>query len=994
MADAGFRLAVEGEKEFKKALAEINAQIRVNKSELKLLTAEYEINDDKLGNLQKKQATLTTEMENQSKKVKVAEERYKAWAAELGEGDAKVLRLKESLNLAQTELAQTTAEWEKNQRAIEGFERGTDNAENSLKRLDAVMAANRSEMKLVEAQYKGTADQSVKLQKQNALLQDSVVLQKQKIEQLTAALDQAEAEYGQGSEAVSGYRQELADAKIELVEMEDQIGENNRALQGSADSAEPLKNALVDVAEKLGINIPPGIENMSAGFVGAAAAAGGIALAVKKGLEAMKEVAAYADEVLTESIISGVDTTTYQQLKYMEGLMDVSTETFTSSLSRIKRAMDDAESGNDDLAEKFDRLGVSVTGADGELRDAWDVFLETVDALGNMRNETERDAIAMDLMGRSAEDLNPLIEAGADRMRELADEAERVGYVIDEEGLDASGAFQDKLDRISALADSAKNNVGLLLIETVNLGNGNATLEDVQTAWDRVKASIRSVYDVITEDNEKLKNAGNKWSEFWEKVFNGGRSKNPTAMSYGDRIREIQESVEETSETMSEITEKRISEIDEIYEKEKQSIQDSVEGRMELLEEANKQELEDYKEMQDDKLEAFEKQQSAELKAYQKAQSQRKKEFKEALDAEMDALDESHRKKLAQINEEYTERIKLVDEERYNAIQALQAQMDEIDALTEAEEKAEAERKKREELAAAEKAIADAETAEDRERAEKEYYELVEKYERERILAERDAQKQRLQNMIDATNAEYDARVEEIEKEITAKEEQATTEYEIAKAALEEEHAMRQEMFDEQMSNELEAFRETQDQQKEYFKETLNGELKDHEDYLEQKLNDLQDELDAEIKAEEKAAQEKRDIRIKYAEESISMMERLNDQYVKDLNKDITENLPFLDRGGVDISKLPQIPKYASGTLNHPGGLAIVGENGPELVNLPAGSAVFANDALRRASAWGTTINNYYQVDVHTKEIKELGDIARLAESRRVDLRLKPAEVK
>lgn len=973
MADAGFRLAIEGEKEFKKALAEINAQIRVNKSELKLLTAEYEINDDKLGNLQKKQATLTTEMENQTKKVKVAEERYKAWAAELGEGDAKVLRLKESLNLAQTELAQTTAEWEKNQRAIEGFERGTDNTENSLKRLDAVMAANRSEMKLVEAQYKGTADQSVKLQKQNALLQDSVVLQKQKIEQLTAALDQAEAEYGQGSEAVSGYRQELADAKIELVEMEDQIGENNRALQGSADSAEPLKNALVDVAEKLGINIPPGIENMSAGFVGAAAAAGGIALAVKKGLEAMKEVAAYADEVLTESIISGVDTTTYQQLKYMEGLMDVSTETFTSSLSRIKRAMDDAASGNDDLAEKFDRLGVSVTGADGELRDAWDVFLETVDALGNMRNETERDAIAMDLMGRSAEDLNPLIEAGADRMRELADEAERVGYVIDEEGLDASGAFQDKLDRISALADSAKNNVGLLLIETVNLGNGNATLEDVQTAWERVKASIQGTIDVITEDNTKLKSLGEKWDNFWGQVFDpkkylgfGGSKEKPAATSYREMMQDVQEAVEETTESISELTEKRINQIEEMYESELQTISESVESRQELLEEANKQELEDYKEAQDQKLKAFEKQQSAEMKAFQKTQSQQKKDFKEALDAEMDALDEAHKKKLAQINEEYTERIKLVDEDRYKALQAIEGMIEDLDKLTEAEEKAEEERRKREEIAAAEEAIARAETAEEREQAEKEYSELLAEYERERVLEAREAERQRLENMLLSVNEEYDRRMEVIEKEIKAKEDQATSEYDIAKAA-------------------LDAFRENQAAQKDAYKESLDQQVKDHEEYLSGKLEREIKELEDEIKEEEKAAKKKRDIRIKYEREAIDIMDGFNEEYLKKWT-DVNEKNPYWDRMTFDLSSLQTIPKYASGTMNHPGGLAIVGEQGPELVRLPAGTAVYPNEVLRKGAA-GSVVNNY-NITIPASDIKEFNDIVRIAQSKRTDIRI------
>lgn len=45
---------------------------------------------------------------------------------------------------------------------------------------------------------------------------------------------------------------------------------------------------------------------------------------------------------------------------------------------------------------------------------------------------------------------------------------------------------------------------------------------------------------------------------------------------------------------------------------------------------------------------------------------------------------------------------------------------------------------------------------------------------------------------------------------------------------------------------------------------------------------------------------------------------------------------------------LASIPAYASGIDNAPGGLSLVGENGPELVNLPGGSSVIPNSALRR----------------------------------------------
>lgn len=55
------------------------------------------------------------------------------------------------------------------------------------------------------------------------------------------------------------------------------------------------------------------------------------------------------------------------------------------------------------------------------------------------------------------------------------------------------------------------------------------------------------------------------------------------------------------------------------------------------------------------------------------------------------------------------------------------------------------------------------------------------------------------------------------------------------------------------------------------------------------------------------------------------------------------------------------LPSFASGTLFAPGGLSVVGERGPELVNLPRGTQVFDSRASRSMMAGGgVTNNNYY----------------------------------
>ena len=87
-----------------------------------------------------------------------------------------------------------------------------------------------------------------------------------------------------------------------------------------------------------------------------------------------------------------------------------------------------------------------------------------IDALGKVKNETERDALAMQLFGKSAKELNPLIEAGSKGRNELYAEAEKLGIVMGEEDLQALGNLQDAFDRFDATTTALKNNLGLTLL--------------------------------------------------------------------------------------------------------------------------------------------------------------------------------------------------------------------------------------------------------------------------------------------------------------------------------------------------------------------------------------------------------------------------------------------------------------------------------------------------------------------------------------------------
>lgn len=169
-----------------------------------------------------------------------------------------------------------------------------------------------------------------------------------------------------------------------------------------------------------------------------------------------KESAAYADNILTLSLTTGQTTDQLQEFSYASELIDVSLDTLQGSLTKLTNNMQDTANGTGNAQAAFQQLGVSVTDADGHLRSANDVFYDAIDALGDVTNATERDALAMDIFGRSAQDLNPLIVQGADTLREYAQEAHDMGYVLDNDALAALGAVDDAYQRLQKTQEGVK----------------------------------------------------------------------------------------------------------------------------------------------------------------------------------------------------------------------------------------------------------------------------------------------------------------------------------------------------------------------------------------------------------------------------------------------------------------------------------------------------------------------------------------------------------
>lgn len=168
-----------------------------------------------------------------------------------------------------------------------------------------------------------------------------------------------------------------------------------------------------------------------------------------------------ADDISTMSKVTGISTDNLQKYSYAAGLVDTSVEAIAKANKKLTKNAYSAANGSKAQAEAFEAIGVSVTDANGNLRDSESIFQDVITNLGKMENETERDAIAQKLMGKSAAELNPLIEDQGETYKKVSETLAKYDLdYIDEDTLKKAQEFNDELDTMKLLGSVAFSMIG------------------------------------------------------------------------------------------------------------------------------------------------------------------------------------------------------------------------------------------------------------------------------------------------------------------------------------------------------------------------------------------------------------------------------------------------------------------------------------------------------------------------------------------------------
>ncbi len=308
--------------------------------------------------------------------------------------------------------------------------------------------------------------------------------------------------------------------RTSLEKLNGQLQQSKDDMDNMNKSSETFGDTIRGVASSLGLNVSPEVEKLASKFDGVDKSVGNAIITIGaiagSFISCSISAANFADDLLQLSSVTGITTDELQKMQYASDFLDVPMENTTGGITRLTRSMNNARNGNKELSESFKKLRVSIIDSHGQLKDANQVFYDTIDALGRVKNETERDALAMTLLGKSAKELNPLIEAGSKRLKELGVEAENMGTVMGEDSLEKLGKFKDTMDKLENTTDALKNSLGLALLPVLTslfTAISNIPVPVLQTLV--VLSSVIATIMMIVKAIKSLTDTGKSIKEFF-----------------------------------------------------------------------------------------------------------------------------------------------------------------------------------------------------------------------------------------------------------------------------------------------------------------------------------------------------------------------------------------------------------------------------------------------------------------------------------------------
>jgi TP901 family phage tail tape measure protein len=428
VSDFGFKIGIEGEKQFKNALREINQSFRVLGSEMKLVSSEFDKNDKSIQAITARNNQLNKEIDAQKEKVSTLEKALSNAATSFGENDRRTLSWQTQLNNANAELNNMERELKESQEEVKKL-----NREKLDKLVGGLKQAGEIAGKTLVAGLKAAAAAMA------AIGAGAVATGKWIKDSLNVYADYEDSmKQVQATMGLTGVEGEEAFKK--LSEAAKEAGASTRfSASESADALNYLALAGYDAEQA--IDALPGVLTL--------AAAGGMDLAKASdlvtdsmaalGLE-ISDMDSYMDMMARTSQKSNTDVQQLGEgilvagatmknagqeldtLNVMLGVLANRGIKGSEGGTKLRNVIMSLTSPTSAAAKELESLGISVTDSSGNIREMNEIFEDLNEKLGGLSESDKMNALSNIFNKQDLAAVNALLSGTGDEMNNLYNE--------------------------------------------------------------------------------------------------------------------------------------------------------------------------------------------------------------------------------------------------------------------------------------------------------------------------------------------------------------------------------------------------------------------------------------------------------------------------------------------------------------------------------------------------------------------------------------------
>lgn len=283
--------------------------------------------------------------------------------------------------------------------------------------------------------------------------------------------------------------------------MADQVIDRLRIIIGG--EAGGLEGALDRASSKL-TSFGSGVVKAAAA-IGATMAASAVALgyAVGQSIDKIDNLGKAAQK-------AGAPIGEFSVLASAAGKAGIPLDELTASMEKLGRNVSAIAGGGKltDAGRAFAALGIDVKDANRNVKSSSDIITELAGKFEQFRDGPEKTALAMAIFGKAGAEMIPLLNKGAQSLRDNAAEAERLGLVLDEKTVGGAEKFNRSLVSLGKVKDSIITKLTVGLLPALNdVTSAMVTTSKSTEAMSAISSTLNAIFKFCAEESIALAGA-------------------------------------------------------------------------------------------------------------------------------------------------------------------------------------------------------------------------------------------------------------------------------------------------------------------------------------------------------------------------------------------------------------------------------------------------------------------------------------------------------